>query len=515
MSTVNQGDLQIWLRRAVWLLLLCSFGCIFLVIVLRGHWSFGPRRLLFFALLAAGIFLLRRFLPLVDRLSPGRWRAIFGSGLALLLALQMGSGFLLLQNLTTSPFDTEAVLRTATELAQGIVPATYNDYFASVDSNVLCMFVLYWMYRLVYLITGTTGPAWAMGLNVLCLFAAAACVCGAAGCLWGRRGRAAALTLCLLFLPYYAFTSFVYTDTLTAPLVAGSLWAFLALEVRWNHLSRPARLLGCAGLGALVGVAFLMKGNAVLLYPAFAVYLALRPGLRAALRHHWRTALATLLLFGMGSAAVMFGFNTYKWNCGLLDFSLYESMHTPITHWIMMGLENDGAFNNESFTYTARYPTIEEKKAANLARIQTNLEHLLSSPQSLAWLFFTKAETDWGDGLYTAPQTVNLAPVQRTWLHEWFSVDGAHSDVTADFGQAFYWMLWAGAFIAAIRGIRNRRQPGESGLFLCAICLLGNLAFLTLWEANARYPFCYSCCLLLFGAFLLASPRSKSAAHIV
>lgn len=73
--------------------------------------------MLFCALLAAGVLVLRRFLPLVDRLAPGRWRALFGGGLALLFALQLGSGFLLLQDLTISPFDTEAVLRTATELA--------------------------------------------------------------------------------------------------------------------------------------------------------------------------------------------------------------------------------------------------------------------------------------------------------------------------------------------------------------------------------------------------------------
>ena len=297
---------------------------------------------------------------------------------------------------------------------------------------------------------------------------------------------------------------------MAAPLVAGSLWGFLALECRWSRLSLRARLLGCAGLGLLVGAAFLMKGNALLLYPAFAVYLALRPGFWAGLRRHWRSALAALLLFCMGSAAAISGFNAYKWNCGLLDLSLYESMHTPVTHWIMMGLENDGAFNNESYAYTGRFSSIEEKKAANLARIRTNLEHLFSSPQSLAWLFFTKAETDWADGLYTAPQAVNLAPMQRTWLHEWFSVDGAHSDVTADFGQAFYWMLWAGAFAAAVCGIRNRHRMGDQGLLFCAICLLGNLAFLTLWEANARYPFCYSCCLLLFGASLLAASRSET-----
>ena len=55
------------------------------------------------------------------------------------------------------------------------------------------------------------------------------------------------------------------------------------------------------------------------------------------------------------------------------------------------------------------------------------------------------------------------------------------------------------------------RRTGNHGLFFCTICLLGNLAFLTLWEANARYPFCYSCCLLLFGAALLAHFKTVAA----
>ena len=197
-------NIQAGLRRAVCLLFLAAFACIFLVIGLRGHLDLSVCRLAFCALLAAGAFALRRFLPLVDRLSPGRWRAVFGGGLALLLALQLGSGFLLLQDLTTSPFDTEAVLRTATELAQGTVPALYNDYFASVDTNVFCMFVLYWMYRPVYLLTGATGPAWAMGLNALCLFIAAVCVCGAAGA--RRRRLCSALSSCLTTSSLLLFT---------------------------------------------------------------------------------------------------------------------------------------------------------------------------------------------------------------------------------------------------------------------------------------------------------------------
>ena len=57
---------------------------------------------------------------------------------------------------------------------------------------------------------------------------------------------------------------------------------------------------------------------------------------------------------------------------------------------------------------------------------------------------------------------------------------------------------------------RQRRSPAvNAALRYGRRAAAFALVFLTLWEANARYPFCYSCCLLLFGAALLAAPRSE------
>ena len=124
MSALKKDGLQVWLRRAVWLLLLGSFGCIFLVIALRGHGSLGPRRMLFCALLAAGFGAAALFAT-GRQARPRPMASVVCRRVVLLFALQLGSGFLLLQDLTTSPFDTEAVLRTATELARRGTPTRF------------------------------------------------------------------------------------------------------------------------------------------------------------------------------------------------------------------------------------------------------------------------------------------------------------------------------------------------------------------------------------------------------
>lgn len=512
-QTFTTKPLSVGLRLQTILLSLfvCGFGSVFVVTALRGHLDINPMRIILLLALCVFFFLLQqRVFPHLDKLSRHSWNLLFYGGLTLLFVLQVCSGFLLLQDLTTSPFDTEAVLRTSTQLAQGIIPAEYNDYFSCMDSNVFCMFVFYWLYRPVYLITGSTAPHWAMLLNTVFLFVAAFAVCHTAKTLWGRRGGLSALVVCLFFLPYYIFTSFVYTDTLAAPFVACSIWVFTLLCKHWSAMKTAPRVLSVFGLGALVGFGFLAKGNVMLLYPAFGLYLLVRYNVVQLFRAHWKTVLCTLAAFLLGSGIAVNGFNVYKQTCGLLNYELYESVHIPVSHWIMMGLEHNGAFHQESFQYTAQYPTIAEKKEAIAARIQSNLTHLLQSPKSLVWLMYTKAETNWMHGLFTAPVMANFSPVQRTWLSEWFVSDGAHLDITENFGQAFYWLIWGAAFWAAVRSIRQPTWRGAPLTLLCAICLLGNLAFLSLWESNSRYAFCYSCCMLLPLCGILACPKSDT-----
>lgn len=491
------------LASACLVIFLAAFGSIFAVAALRGRLGVSANSAALFVLLAGGFFCLARFgLPRLSSLSPRAWAAVFWGGLGLLLALQLGSGFLLLNDHTTAPFDTEAVYRTATQLAAGQVPAEYNDYFVSCESNTLCMFVLYWLYRLVFLLGGALSPVWGMLLNTALLWLAALFTCKAALLLWGRAGGGAALALCLLFLPLYIFTPFLYTDPMAAPLVAASLYCFVRLRRRWAFLSPKGRLVRAAGLGALLGLAFLMKGNALVLVPALGLWCLFSLPLKG----RGRQALGLVLAVALAAGLVIGGFKAYVRGCGLIDFSGYDALHMPLTHWIMMGLEHDGAYNSENFVYSGSYPTVAEKKAAIAARIGTNLQALAKNPVALAWLMYTKAGTDWADGLYGSPGAAAFAPVRATWLSEWFTSTGAYAGVTGSFGQAFHWLLWLCGFGLVLRALRQKK-PGGFAL-AAALCLLGNLAFLSLWEANARYAFCFFSCLVLLAAGFLSGGRA-------
>lgn len=473
-----------------------SFAGVFLAGLLRGELSLGSWWA--WALLAVLLLLwVRHGSRLVARCTERTFRLLFWGLAALLLALMLAAGFLLLNDHTVSPFDTEAVYRTALDLAQGRIPAEYNDYFVTCENNLFCTLLLAAVYRVVYLLGGALVPGWGMGLNAVCLWLAALFTALCAKRVWGRSAALLALLASFFFLPYYIFTPFLYTDPMGAPFVAGAILLAVRLEQTWADRTLRARLLGAAALGAAAAAAGLMKGSALLLLAAVPLWLWLRGRVICK-----KQALLALAAAALGFLAVWSGFKAFVHHGPLFDFSAYDAYHMPLTHWVMMGLENDGAFNNESFSYSGSYPTVALREQAIARRIGSDLRHLTQQPVALAWLAATKTATTWLDGSYSCGEAAALAPAVRTALSEWALPDGAHYRQAMSFCQSFYLLLWAGAFVSAGRFALGRPSSGRGFCLLPILCLLGNLCFFLVWECNARYTFVFSCCLfwLLIGA---------------
>lgn len=489
-------DLKRGLARIAAGLFCLSFAGVFLAGLLRG--KLAPGSWWAWALLAALVLLwVWRGCRLAGRCTGRTFRLLFWGMAALLLVLILAAGSMLLNDHTVSPFDTEAVYRTALDLARGRIPAEYNDYFVTCENNLFCTLLLAAVYRVVYLAGGPLVPAWGMGLNAVCLWLAALFTALGAKRVWGRAAGLLALLASFFFLPYYIFTPFLYTDPMGAPFVAGAILLAVRLEQTWAQRTLHVRLLGAAGVGAAVAAAGLMKGSALLLVVAVPLWLWLRG--RAIDK---KQALLALAAAALGFVVVWSGFKAFVHHGPLFDFSGYDVYHMPLTHWVMMGLENDGAFNNESFAYSGKYPTVALREEAIARRIRSDLQHLTQQPVALVWLAATKTATTWLNGSYSCGEAAAFAPAVHTALSEWALPGGTHYQQTMDFCQSFYLLLWAGAFVSAGRLALGRPASGRGFRLLPILCLLGNLCFFLVWECNARYTFVFSCCLfwLLIGA---------------
>ncbi len=468
------------------------FGASLLLLVLRGSFP-----LLSVVCAVATFWAVARYLPRfaapIAALSPSAFRRLYYGGLLLLFALQIAAGFALCNDAAQCTFDSSAVLQMAKDLAAGHIPAAANDYFVTYSTNTLCMFVQYWLLCLTTPL-GLPAAQSVMLLNALALFGAVFYTVRIARLLWGRCGALTAELCCLLFLPFFIFVPFVYTDTMSAPFVAAVLFYYLRLRRQWKMLSRCGRALNFAVMTLLLPVGCLMKGNAYLLCPALALHFLLTADPRMRLRE--KATLFAASLFS--TAAVIKLFDFFQKTCGLIDFSHYDNYHLPFSMWIMMGLENNGGFALESYQYMYTFPTLAQKSAAALDRIAYSLHRLAASPAALAWLTATKLQTVWGDGLYNASAYATLAPLYHTAASEWLLTGGQFFPLVNGFGQCFYLLLWLGALTTAVSLLRGRMEDNAgSPALLFQVCLLGNLFFFLFWEANERYTFNFSCCLIL------------------
>ena len=313
----------------------------------------------------------------------------------------------MLNDHTTAPFDTEAVYRTATQLAAGQVPAEYNDYFVSCESNTLCMFVLYWLYRLVFSAWGLFEPGVGHAAEHRAAVAGRAgspakppCCSGA-----GPAGRGAGALPAVFAL--YIFTPF-------------------CTPTPWPRRWWPPRSIGLCGCAAL-GVSFAQgapcaRGGSWRAAGPGLFNEGQRPGACAragalvpfqpALKGHGRQALGLVLAVALAAGLVIGGFKAYVRGCGLIDFSGYDALHMPLTHWIMMGLEHDGAYNSESFVYSGSYPTVEKGRHCRAHR--QNPQALVKTPWP--WLAHVhQSGHRLGRGLYGSPGAAACSG-GATWL---------------------------------------------------------------------------------------------------
>ena len=171
------------------------------------------------------------------------------------------------------------------------------------------------------------------------------------------------LLLCLLFAPYYTFAPYFYTDSFSIPFTVGTVYAFVA-AIQSSGKKKLLLLLLC---GALCCIGFKIKGSLIILIPAFIIYLLLQYGsFKAQISvdrlHSFPSFVILLASPHSGSSNVP---------SNIIPEDVSQSVgSTPYTHWLMIGLNDYGAYTLEDNQFTYEYEGIEAKKQANLEEIQ-------------------------------------------------------------------------------------------------------------------------------------------------
>lgn len=369
--------------------------------------------------------------------------------------------------------------------------ATFPNYLVRYPNNNGIAILLSFYYRIVYLMLGYVPRMAPVLLNAVFINAAIILLFFTAKKMFNNFFALVTMIFAFLFIPYYTYCPYFYTDTFSLPFTILPILLFVtACESRGTVRKIIAFLF--AGISCAIG--YELKGSVAVIVVALIIYVVLNGKLK-----NFLIGTGSVL---MGFLAVIIAFSGLVSSLNIAtEEQLYEIKY-PMTHWIMMGLKDDGKYDSEDSVFTAHSGNYDEKKAANIKVIKERLSDYGFG--GLMEHFDKKLEQTWNDGTYAIANYIN-EPYNRNTLHEFILNDGKHRDVFVAVCSGLHICTLAMISISAIFCLIKR----NINMTLINITIFGIFLFLLLWESKPRYLYNFTPFFLMSAAYGLISIVQK------
>ncbi len=273
-------------------------------------------------------------------------------------------------------------------------------------------------------------------------------------------------TVILTFCPVlYVYSCVFYTDTLSMPLLLSAVYLALCAV---KSKGKKATILYILGSALCTAVGYYIKGNVAIVAVALLIYFALKINIKRVLA----LALATVVSFVLVGNTITMTMKSIE----AIDESTLDKYSFPMVHWVMMGLNGSGGYNDEDFLYTFGVDGVEAKKEANVIRIKERIEQY--GVLGLLRHFGRKIQYTWYGGAYQS--TIQFALTEGDAFTRFFS-------------NSMIYIVWCFVFQATmilmmlcsfIGGFIRKKTDRISALRLME---LGLFLFLLIWETRSRY----------------------------
>jgi hypothetical protein len=383
---------------------------------------------------------------------------------------QLVCGYLLAM---TTSWDTEAVFRGAISLNEQGHLGRHTGYFQVFPHNLGATSALHLLFSLLsaettqdYYLIATLYNVSSITLGVVF------------GYLICRELYSVKIALLFLWLiscciPLHFYTPVFYSDTLSLPFLMMSYYLYL-LILKSDSLNKKIIYASLLGIACALGT--LIKFTVVIVAIAILIDLIMRGKFKSG----W-------LLAAMVAASICYagllGFDHYRYH-SLLDKTLTEEKKIPYTHWVMMGLAGNGAYNGSDYGYTHSFPTLAERSQANLDKISERLKDYGLG----GYLEFLgrKQQLNFGSGIYGVHEMIDDGPLRPNALHQIALDTGKHYEKFRHLAQGFHIFIFLLIILSAFYDAATK-TPSAMDKLAIRLSITGIFIFLALWEANSRY----------------------------
>lgn len=475
-------------NRSFHIIFLLAFGWIVLNVFIK----FGTRNFLYIVgllILSAGFII---FYHLLTEHIPGKnkWNydKIFGIMFSIMVMIQLLCGYFLIYEPTTDLSNVHAFAKSVAQT--GSFSHTYDllpsaqGYMARYPNNNGIFLLLTGYYRVIYLLFGRILLMDSVILNVIALSASVFFTYHLAKKILSPSGALLTFLLCFFFLPFYTYTPFFYTDTLSMPFVIIPLFLYVcALET----VSLKKRCFYFVLFSILVFLGYSLKGSVAIILACAVIF--------AFIKLPFRQAIFSTVTVASIFVICLLSFNLFV---SSLHFTTPEELNErqyPLTHWVMMGLKGNGGYNAEDSNFTDNSGTYEERKAANIKEITKRLEEF--GPAGLFEHLTEKAKWTWSDGTFFIDRHISNKPSRPNILHQFILKDGEFHSIFSFISNTYLLTILVSVCISIISSII---KPRINYFVLLKGILFCVFLFFLVWETRSRYLMNFTPVLLILTA---------------
>ena len=372
--------------------------------------------------------------------------------------------------------DRNVIFKQASEMALNDVFKTsskYNFYFLRYPNNqMLLLLETFWF--MILKAAGTGEFLYGnMALNIMAIDSAILLCMVLANRKYGKKAAVLFQVMALLFIPFYTYIPFVYTDTLVLPIVAGILLCYQFAEESFKKKGLKLYIWILA-IGILTWLGFELKPTVAIITVACVIHMVI-------VKNWTRGIVAAIVgIIVFGSCRETFKIVMDK--TSIIDQTDYDKENFPYAHWIMMGLKGTGNYNLADREYTSSFNTKEDKEKGDIKMIKKRLGDY--GVTGLLFHQYIKAVSTWSNGKYDMEYHLQRQPVRKSWLQSVFFKNGKYYPLYDSYCTLYQWTLVIFIAISVLYGV-IKRETGSAAMWKLA--LFGLFLFLSIWETKARY----------------------------
>lgn len=359
-------------------------------------------------------------------------------------------------------------------IAKNIVEVgTSNDtYLYSYPNNIMLTLIYIVVFKIASIWQGVDYIIIATFFNACMVTACVTLMYKIAEKLLDKKKALILLLIALVTTPLYLHAAIYYSDVPSALFTLLAFYLYLRILEK-KKIKSSVLLQVLLGIVLLIGIKVKITVSFILI--AIFVYEILSGKMKELMKNMVIVLPTILIGFILFNIMIEPRVVTNK--------EVIDDYKVPVLHWIMMGLKDEGGYNEEDYSYTLSHNTYQDK----LKAVQEEIGQRISNYNvvSFAEHLNKKINFAWADGTYYAPEKLRRDPVEQTVLHE--IVMGKYKNVYKYFPQVMHISMMLLILINVCTILKKKEYTNKE--IIMAVSIFGLILFLLLWENRSRYIF--------------------------